>query len=76
MPDALDRVAAAHAADGGLLAQALRTGGARVDGDDPQLGARAATAANAASAASSVRSSCSSPCARDGNHASNCDGGG
>ena len=32
--------------------------------------------ANAAAAASTVRSTCSGPCASDGNHASNCDGGG
>ena len=32
--------------------------------------------ANAAAAASSVRSRCSEVCASDGNHASNCDGGG
>ncbi len=48
MPEALDRVAAALDADGGLLAQALLTGGPHVDGDDPQLGARAAAGPRAA----------------------------
>src|SRR3954451_1115459 len=35
-----------------------------------------ATSANAAAAASTVRAMCSGVCAVDGNHASNCDGGG
>src|SRR3954471_7664628 len=38
--------------------------------------ARAHSEANAAAAASTVRSTCSGPWASDGNHASNCDGGG
>ena len=38
--------------------------------------AHAGSEANAAAAASTVRSTCSGPWASDGNHASNCDGGG
>ena len=37
---------------------------------------RAAISSKAAAAASSVRVTCSSPCASEGNQASNCEGGG
>src|SRR3954452_15317508 len=47
-------------------------------GQAPQrrLRRNAQSDANAAAASSTVRSTCSGPCASDGNHASNCDGGG
>src|SRR3954452_7649892 len=41
-----------------------------------RVGRGAQSDANAAAAASTVRSTCSGPWASDGNHASNCDGGG
>ena len=57
-----------------LLAQQRLQAGESSAAHDPSLDSP--TAAKAAAAASIVRSICSELCARDGNHASNCDGGG